>query len=109
MLVRLAGGRPARVLLPARRSGVQKALGVEERAANRLGAFVASRRLDGRRFVVVDDVLTSGATISEAVRAIAAAGGEVVAAATLAFTKRLLPFRDNASGEDYRGRKGARD
>lgn len=109
LLVTRAGGRAERVLLPAKRGGTQKSLGVADRAANRRGAFVASRRLDGRRFVVVDDVLTSGATITEAARAVSAAGGEVVGAATLAFTKRLLAFRDNAIGEDYRGRKGASD
>ncbi|CAN5216823.1 hypothetical protein BH11ACT4_BH11ACT4_02510 [soil metagenome] len=109
LLVRRAGGRPERLLLPARRTGTQKALGVQDRAANLSGAFVAARRLDGRRFLVVDDILTSGATISEAARAITAAGGEVVGGATLAFTKRLLAFRDNARGEDYGGRKGASD
>jgi predicted amidophosphoribosyltransferase len=107
LLVRRAGGRPQRVLLPARAKGTQKTLGLEQRAANLRGAFVASRPLDGRRFVIVDDILTSGATISEAARAIVAAGGEVVGAATIAFTPRLFPFRDIASSEDYGGAKGA--
>jgi len=103
LLVRRAGGRPERVLLPARATGTQKVLGAEDRAVNVRGAFVAARRLDGRRFLLVDDILTSGATIAEAARAIAAAGGEVVGGATLAFTKRLLASRDNAGAEDYRG------
>ncbi|MCU1580549.1 MAG: ComF family protein [Rhodoglobus sp.] len=107
LLVRGAGGRPARVLLAARAKGTQKALGLEQRHENLRGAFVAARRLDGRRFVIVDDILTSGATISEAARAIRTAGGEVVGAATMAFTPRLFPFRDIASSEDYRGAKGA--
>lgn len=109
LLVRKAGGRPQRVLLTTRRTGTQKTLNVEDRAANLRGAFVAARRRDGRRFIVVDDILTSGATIEEAARAITAAGGDVVGGATLAFTKRLLAFRDNAQGEDYGGRKGASD
>jgi predicted amidophosphoribosyltransferase len=79
---------------------VQKKLDVQARAENLEGAFVARRRLDGRRFVIVDDILTSGATLNEAARAIAAAGGEVVGGATLAFTPRLLPFRDNATRQD---------
>ncbi len=109
LLVRRAGGRPERVLLPARTTATQKALGVEDRAQNMRGAFVATRRLDGRRFILVDDILTSGATLTEAARAISAAGGEVLGGATLAFTRRLHAFRDNASAEDYRGRKGAKD
>ncbi len=107
VLVRRAGGRPTRVLLPSRVRATQKKLGIADRAENLRGAFVAARRLEGRRFIVVDDILTSGATISEAVRAIETAGGVVVGGATLAFTKRLLAFRDNASSEDYRGAKGA--
>lgn len=107
VLVRRAGGRSTRVLLPSRAKATQKKLGIADRAQNLRGAFVAARRLDGRRFIVVDDILTSGATISEAVRAIETAGGVVVGGATLAFTKRLLAFRDNATSEDYRGAKGA--
>ena len=73
----------------------QKDLGSADRAVNLTGAFVALGRLDGRRFLVVDDVLTSGATIREAVRAIRAAGGEVVGGAALAFTPRsaVTPLR----------------
>jgi orotate phosphoribosyltransferase len=44
--------------------------------------------LDGRTFVIVDDVVTSGATIGEAARAIRAAGGQVDGAVALAFTPR---------------------
>jgi ComF family protein len=107
LLLRGAALRPSRVLAHARSTSRQKALGAHERAANLRGAFVARAPLAGRSFVLVDDVLTTGATLDEAARAIRAAGGEVVGAATLAFTPRLLPFRDKPSGEDYRGPKGA--
>lgn len=100
LLARRAGLKPARLLEYRRRTSVQKKLDVDARAENLDGAFVARRRLDGRRFVLVDDILTSGATLLEASRAISAAGGEVVGGATLAFTPRLLPFRDNASSQD---------
>ena len=107
LLLRRAGLRRERVLRHRGGTARQKTLGVEERAANLSGAFVALRSLAGERFIVVDDILTTGATIAEAARAIRAAGGEVVGAATLAFTPRLLPPRDNSSGEDYGGAKGA--
>ena len=78
----------------------QKALGVADRAENRAGAFTATRRLDGRTFLIVDDVLTTGATIADAARAIEAAGGVVAGAATLAFTPRLFPSRDITDGQE---------
>ena len=109
LLVRKAGGTPARVLRVARATSTQKTLGVEERAANLHGALVARRDLSGREFVIVDDILTSGATLDEASRAISEAGGRVVGAVTLAFTPRLFAFRDNVAREDYGGAKGARD
>lgn len=101
LVLRRAGLQSARLLAHRRATSRQKTLGVVERAANLHGAFVAPRPMEGRRFLIVDDVLTTGATIEEAARAVRAAGGEVVGAATLAFTPRLLPSRDNASGEDY--------
>lgn len=107
LLVRRAGLGADRVLAHTRPTGIQKTLGVEERTVNLLGAMVARRSLEGRRFVVVDDILTSGATLGEAARAIREGGGEVVGAATLAFTPRLLPFRDNPLGPYYGGVKGA--
>ena len=100
LIVRRIGLRPPRVLVPRRATSRQKTLGAAERGSNLSGALVAVSRLEGRSFLLVDDVMTTGATLGEAARAIRAAGGDVVGAATLAFTKRLLPFRDNAPGED---------
>ena len=94
LLLRHAGVRFSPVLLPARRTAAQKQLGVEQRAANMAGAFVARRRIPGVRVLLVDDVVTSGATLAEATRAIRTAGGEVVGAATLAFTKKGRSVRD---------------
>lgn len=89
--VRLLVRRPTlRVLRVARATGVQKALGVDERAANRAGSLRATRTLEGLRVAIVDDIVTTGATVDEAVRAIQSAGGEVDHAVTLAATPRYF-------------------
>ncbi|WP_445443607.1 ComF family protein [Clavibacter sp. km1a] len=67
----------------ARRPADQAGLGVAARAANVDGCLRARVDLAGRRFLVVDDVLTTGATLRETCRAVRAAGGEVVACAVL--------------------------
>lgn len=66
--------------------GVQKLLTADERLLNRRGAFRARGPLNGQRIILVDDVMTTGATLEEAVRAIGHAGGTVVGAAVVAFT-----------------------
>lgn len=80
--------RPARVLWRVRGAATQKTLGRADRRRNLDHSLAARRRLDGRVFLVVDDVVTTGATIAEMVRAIRGAGGVVLAAATLASTPR---------------------
>jgi predicted amidophosphoribosyltransferase len=107
LLVRRAGLRPARVLRHRRSTARQKTLGVVARASNLLGAFVATGSLEGRSVLIVDDVLTTGATLDEAARAIREAGGTVLGAATLAFTARRHPARDTGAGQDYGGPQGA--
>jgi predicted amidophosphoribosyltransferase len=107
VILRHTGYRPAAVLRTSRRTASQKSLDSAARASNVHGAMVARRPLTGRIFVLVDDVLTTGATLDEAVRAIRAAGGEVAAAATIAFTPRLFAVRDNPGRGDYGGAKGA--
>lgn len=101
LLLRASGTPFARRLTAVRRRGVQKSLGREERVENLRDAYSATRRLEGRSVILVDDILTTGATLDEAARAISSAGGVVVAAATLAFTPRLQRTRDNPEGEDY--------
>lgn len=85
LLVRFAGFRAARVLTAAATAAKQKTLGREERGVNLHGSLRARGPLAGRRFVLVDDVVTTGATLAEAARAIREAGGEVAACASLAF------------------------
>jgi predicted amidophosphoribosyltransferase len=85
-------GRPtqARSLLTAVRPlGDQSGLGAAGRAANLAGAFAAVRAVPtGLPVVVVDDVMTTGSSIAEAARALAAAGAHVVGAASVAATMR---------------------
>lgn len=76
------------VLLVTRRTASQKSLDLEGRTDNRIGSMVATGDLRGRRFVIVDDVVTTGATLVEAARAIEAAGGTVDFSVTLAATPR---------------------
>jgi predicted amidophosphoribosyltransferase len=80
------GQADAHVLRPARPHHVQKGLGRDERRTNLRGVHRARGRLDGRTFLLIDDVVTTGATIDEAARAIREAGGEVLAAVAIAAT-----------------------
>ncbi|MGR0320205.1 ComF family protein [Agromyces sp. ZXT2-3] len=85
LLVRHAGFAPVDVLRAHARAD-QAALGREARRTNSAGSFAARRGLDGRRFVLVDDVVTTGSTLADASRAIHAAGGLVDAISVLAQT-----------------------
>ena len=77
------GHRDARVLRPARPHRVQKGLGRDARRANLHGVHRARGRLDGRRFLLVDDVVTTGATLGACARALRAGGGRVLGALVL--------------------------
>jgi predicted amidophosphoribosyltransferase len=95
-LARAAGRRFVPDLLTRRRATAPQDGGREARAANQAGAFALARRhagaVAGRRVLLVDDVLTSGATLSgcaEVLKAGGAAGVDVLALARVAFEDSL--------------------
>jgi predicted amidophosphoribosyltransferase len=61
---------------------------LRERAANLRGAFSCQRDLTGLRVALVDDVMTSGATLAEAARTARNAGAAFVATIVAARTPR---------------------
>jgi predicted amidophosphoribosyltransferase len=82
-LGQLTGNRVADALR-SRASADQRALGREERLANRASAFVAVGEVDGERIVLVDDVFTTGATLDAAARAVSSGTTSAVRALSVA-------------------------
>ncbi|VVD69539.1 putative competence protein F-like protein [Pandoraea terrigena] len=71
----------AHLLHRERTTAAQRGLSRDERRRNLRGAFVASDRVRGRRVVLVDDVMTTGATCDAAAAALKRAGATHVLAA----------------------------
>ena len=85
---RQLGLRSGALLVGGRVVADQSGLDAAARAANLTGALRVRSRLDGRRVVIVDDVVTTGATLTEASRALRAAGAHVLGCAVVAATAR---------------------
>ena len=76
-LVRIAGGTP------------QAALAWKERASNVRGAFRVDGGVRGARIALIDDVMTTGATLAEAARVLVEAGAAGVECWVVARTLRI--------------------
>ncbi|MEU2395352.1 phosphoribosyltransferase family protein [Streptomyces sp. NPDC007369] len=111
-----AAGRLRRAGVPARVASVlrqvrpvadQAGLGARERRENLAGALAVcrggARSAAGARLVLVDDVITTGATLAEAARALGAAGaGPVAGAAVVAApTGSFVRIRSSTRTEQH--------
>jgi predicted amidophosphoribosyltransferase len=92
LVARRAGLRTERLLTVGRVAADQRGLDREARRRN-VADSLCARPAAGLRIVVIDDVVTTGATLEEAARALRASGAEVIGAATIAATaRRIRPY-----------------
>jgi ComF family protein len=86
----LAAGTSLRVVVADVRriqgAAAQSSLGARARRANVARAFSVNRSFSGRRVAIVDDVVTTGATLNALATALLAAGAESVEAVAIART-----------------------
>lgn len=82
-------------LKKVRHTKSQKTLKMAERRENVKGVFVCrnERKLEGKTVLLIDDVCTTGSTLSEAARAMKNSGAVCVKAAVVAKTRNLLEKR----------------
>ncbi|MCR2801678.1 phosphoribosyltransferase family protein [Microbacterium sp. zg-Y818] len=94
LIARRCGVHPHRLLQVARATRDQRGLTREARSANVAGSMTLRAVVD-LPVVLVDDVVTTGATLAEAARVLRAGGMRVMGAATVAVTARTYGRRDD--------------
>ena len=87
-LVKATGVRSSKLLRINRRRADQSKLGRMERFHNMKGVYRAKQEIAGMKVILVDDVMTTGATLLECARALRAGGAIVLGAAVLAYTPK---------------------
>jgi ComF family protein len=87
-----------RIARRKRYTAAQAGLTNAQRRKNAAGAFTVKGRLDGKHVLLVDDVLTTGATASACARALKRAGAARVTLLTLARTDRRTSVELNSLG-----------
>lgn len=95
LLARRGGLRPVRLLSSGGTPADQRGLGRGDRERNVAGTMRA-HAVAGLDVVIVDDVVTTGATLREAARALERGGARVLGAATIATTLRTGLVRDRS-------------
>lgn len=91
LMLRRAGLRAERILVSATGTVDQRGLTHAERQRNLRNSLVADPRIHGLPVVLVEDVVTTGATVIECVRALTEAGAHVVGVVALAAVPRKFP------------------
>ncbi|MCK2036358.1 ComF family protein [Microbacterium sp. SSW1-49] len=97
LLARCAGASPHRLLAVASRRADQRGLDARSRRDNVQGSMHARRRGHAERVILVDDVVTTGATLDEAANALTDAGFDVLFAVALAATPRHRRLIEDSS------------
>jgi len=97
LLMRRAGLFAERLLTQTRRTDDQRELDLEGRRRNVMHSMRARHARGAPEVLIVDDVVTTGATLDEAARALNAAGFRACGAVTLAATARRAELSGNTS------------
>jgi predicted amidophosphoribosyltransferase len=73
-----------------RKGDDQSALGVRGRQVNVSGGMAAATATSGRGIWLVDDIVTTGSTVDEAIRALTASGWAISGVAVVATVERRM-------------------